>query len=152
MLPRNRRLILVAFVLFLISDFATTYVFKSAADFTAVKRQKITKIVDESIREIQNATSSTSFRIVEGSNGSKEVFFTASESVSPRTMISGQILNSFMEQLAFWQTLENLFELARDYNERISEALVVAFCLFLLCSVKSILPRKSGVNFSVHVG
>lgn len=139
---KTRRIVLLALCLVLLDNAAGYFVFRTLGQLCTVRRVEITKLISIEQEKVENSASPAEVRIIEGPNGSKEVFVTSSLSLGVNGRMSGEAARFYMQQLINWEMLENLVNLVRDVYERMFEANLCILCAVLLASRFGRLPRS----------
>jgi hypothetical protein len=137
-----RRIVLLALCLALVENAAGYFVFRALGDLCTVRREEVTKLISDEQDKVENSASPTEVRIIEGPNGSEEVFITSSISLGINVRTSGEAVRFYMERLIDWEMLEDLVNLVRDVYERMFEATLCTLCAVLLASRFGRLPRS----------
>jgi hypothetical protein len=139
---KTRRIVLLAYCLVLVENAAGYFVFRALGDLCTVRREEMIRFISDEQDKIENFASPAEVRIIEGPNGSKEVFVTSSISIGINLRTSGEASRFYMERLIDWETLEGLVNLVRDVHERMFEATLCTLCAVLLALRFGRLPRS----------
>lgn len=145
-LYRRRKVIFLALIPLLLESIAGTYFFDALSNVCAIRRKELETIISKEQNETRKPASTSTARVIEGPNGTKEMIFEIGESVAPQAKLSGEMLKVYTERLAIWETLKNDFDLIRDIHKEMYETIICVFCIFSLgLGLKKLLGGMSKV-------
>jgi len=133
LLYRHRKTIFLVLVLSLVENITSAYFFDTLSHVCADYRHKLEFTAIEPIKP-SKPVSSSNVRIVEGPNGTKNVYVECLASVNLEVRASGEYFDysAYVRHVMLWKTLENIFNLVRDIHKMLFETTVCMFCVFSL--------------------
>jgi len=139
---RERNAILLSFILILAGSMASAYVFDTLSKITADYVHQL-KFVNNAETETPKEAPPTNVRVVEGPNGTKEVFVECFATIGVQVSPSGEIFDysSYIRHILFWEILKNSFETLRDIYKEMFETTICVFCVIVLLQNKKVWMR-----------
>lgn len=132
-LYRHRKTIFLVLVLSLIENITVACVFDILSEVCANYRHELEFTASEPTKP-SKPVSNGNVRIVEGPNGTKNVYVECSASVNLEVRASGEYFDysAYLRHVMYWKTLENIFNMVRDIHKILFETTVCIFCVFSL--------------------
>ena len=130
---RHRKTIFLALVFLLLENIAGACVFDTLSEFCANYRHELEFAASEQTKPSE-PVSKCNVRVIEGPNGTKNVYVKCEASIRVEVQASGEVFDysAYIRHVILWKTLENIFNTIRDIHKMMFETTVCIFCVFSL--------------------
>lgn len=139
---KTNKIIAMALVLTMAEGFVSYCAFRNMSIALSEKKS----LVESWLAEIRNSTQATSpassMRIIYGPNGSKDVTFCVSASMSVGTSVSGEAERTYLLTLGFLEALGSIVDLLRNASI-ITAITACVICVALIMLGLKKMPRPS---------